>query len=373
MLKRVAAPSAHDVARLAGVSQAAVSRAFTPGASISKAMKEKVLRAAQTLGYRPNLIARSLIKGQSGIVGVIIGNPTDSFFMAALDALSKRLSRAGKHILIVITELGAPADEHVEDLLEYRVDALLLMAAGISSNLSDQCRKEGIPVLFFCRRPDGADGSANGKGRRGAHADDSFSVSGNDREGTRQIAGHLLQQGYRNLGFLGGPAESPTSRDRESAFTAYVKAQGLPPPVRVVGAYHRDGAVRAAREILSLSPRPDAVFCVNDFVAMTLIDVARHEFGLEIGREIGVAGFDDRPMASWPTFDLTTYSQPVDTMIDQAAEILLASPDCGRPVQIVVDGVLQLRGSTRRGLADAPERPSRPKATRGKSGKQTVK
>ena len=116
MSRRTSPPSAHDVARVAGVSQAAVSRAFTPGASIAKDTQERVFRAARSLGYRPNLLARSLIMGQSGIVGVVYGgNPRNPFFMSVLDALLKRLSRAHKHVLIFTVEGHATADVHVED------------------------------------------------------------------------------------------------------------------------------------------------------------------------------------------------------------------------------------------------------------------
>src|SRR5580704_5440443 len=132
MSKRLSPPSAHDVARLAGVSQAAVSRAFTPGASIAKGTQEKVFDAAKSLGYRPNLLARSLIKGESGIIGVVIGNPRSLFFMSALHALSARLSQAQKHILVFSADGKATADAHVEDLLQYRVDSLFLMGIGLS-------------------------------------------------------------------------------------------------------------------------------------------------------------------------------------------------------------------------------------------------
>lgn len=128
MTKRQPLPSAHDVAHLAGVSQAAVSRAFTPGTSVSAATREKVLEAAKTIGYRPNLLARSLIKGQSGIVGVVIGNARYPFFQAALDTLSVSLARHSKHILIYTTEGNMPADPQVEELLKFRVEAVLLMS-----------------------------------------------------------------------------------------------------------------------------------------------------------------------------------------------------------------------------------------------------
>src|SRR5688572_29347751 len=92
-------PSAHDVALLAGVSQSAVSRAFTPGASIAKTTRKRVMDAAEKLGYRPNLIARSLSMGRSGIIGVALGIPEMPVHIATFDALSTRLSQADKQIM----------------------------------------------------------------------------------------------------------------------------------------------------------------------------------------------------------------------------------------------------------------------------------
>lgn len=327
-------PSAHDVARLAGVSQAAVSRAFTPGASIAEVTREKVIRAAESLGYRPNLLARSLIKGQSGIVGVVIGNALNPFFTAALDALSARLSQVDKHILMFTARGSTHADEQVEDLLKYRVDALLLMAATLSPQLAERCHNEKIPVIFFNRRT--------------ARAGHFASVVGNSRDGVRQIAGHLLEQGYRRIAMIAGFRKSSTGRERETAFAAYLSERGLPPPETAVGQFQREGAMRAARLLLSRKDRPDAIFCANDYMAFAAIEVARYEFGLEIGRDIGIAGFDDVEQASWPSFDLTTYSLPVDAMIEQVVRILLCEPGAWQPTNTVVDGMLKCRGSTLR-------------------------
>jgi DNA-binding LacI/PurR family transcriptional regulator len=328
--KRAPPPSAHDVARLAGVSQAAVSRAYTEGASIAKDTREKILRAAKSVGYRPNLHARSLIKGESGIVGTVIGSPKNAIFMAALAALSKGLSKAGKHLLVSTSEGSLTADAHVKDLLNYRVDALLIMATRISSKLAQQCRREGVPVISIDNRKE------------------SPSVTCNDREGARQIAAHLLQQGYRRLGLIAGDPESPVSRERESAFTAYLTSQRAPAPVREIGYFRRHGALQATRNLLSRKQRPDAVFCINDYMAFAAIEVARHEFGLEIGRDIGIAGFDDIRQASWPSYDLTTFSVPIEAMIEEALGALLTKSKFDYSIRVVVDGEFKLRGSTRR-------------------------
>jgi DNA-binding LacI/PurR family transcriptional regulator len=335
MPKHSSPPSAHDVARVAGVSQAAVSRAFTPGASIAEATQNKVFRAAKSLGYRPNLIASSLNKGKSGIVGVIFGgNPRNPFFLSALYALLARLSRAGKHILIFTVDSNANADVHAENLLKYRVDALLLMATSLSAKLAEQCHDEGVPILFFNRRP--------------PRVKVFSSVAENNSEGGREIAEHLLQQGYKRLAVVAGSAESSTARERESGFTAYLTSRGLAAPEREVGHFHREGAVQAARNLLSRKPRPDAIFCVNDYMALAAIEVARYEFGLEIGREIGIAGFDDIDEASWPSFELTTYSVSMESIIDGVAAFLLNTPRQKNPLHTVIDGVLKPRRSTQR-------------------------
>jgi DNA-binding LacI/PurR family transcriptional regulator len=334
MSKRLT-PSSRDVAALAGVSQAAVSRAFSPDASISGATRERVMNAAKTLGYRPNLLARSLITGRSGIIGIVMGNPKNPSFIAALQSLSARLSKAGKHILIFTAEdADCAADVHVEDLLWYQVDALLLISANLSSRLAGQCAAAGIPVIYLNRLRRRTDGTV--------------SVSGDHVSGARAIAAHLIEQGYRRLSYMVGFRDSLTNQERESAFCAQVAKEGLPEPKLLQGHFQRDGAMQAARSALSAPDRPDAIFCASDYMAMATIEVARHEFGLQIGRDLGVAGFDDIDQAAWPSFDLTTYSQPVEAMMDTVTNILLHGRAGEHPSRIIVPGELKRRGSTRR-------------------------
>jgi DNA-binding LacI/PurR family transcriptional regulator len=172
------------------------------------------------------------------------------------------------------------------------------------------------------------------------------SVTVNNRDGARQIADHLLRQGYRRLAFMGGPTHFATSHAREAAFNAYLESLGAPAPLREIGSYDRDGAVLATRNLLSRKSRPDAIFCWNDYMALAAIDVARYEFGLKIGSDLGIAGFGDIEQASWPSFNLTTYSQPVDPMIQEVAAILLGTHRLQGPIHTVVDGVLKPRLST---------------------------
>lgn len=339
-------PTATDVAALAGVSQSAVSRVFTPGTSVSADMRRKVEAAARTLGYRPNLIARSLITRRSRIIGVAVAYMDNQFYPALLEALSTRLHAAGYRILLFTPEPDASGDPVLEEVLRYQIDALLLASASLSSHLAEDCRRAGVPVVMVNRRASAASVS---------------SVTGQNDVGGARIAEFLAAGGHRRPAFIAGLEDSSTSRSREAGFARRLKALGLPAPARAVGNYTFEGAQAATRALLSAPDRPDAIFCANDHMAFAAIETARVDFGLEVGREVSVVGFDDVDLAGWSSFSLTTFSQPVEPMADQVVAIvarLLADPSAPRSEQ-TVPGALIVRGSARRpstGLADVDGR-----------------
>jgi DNA-binding LacI/PurR family transcriptional regulator len=274
-----------------------------------------------------------LIKGESGIIGIVMGFPRNAVVMAALNALLTRLSRAGKHILVFAAEDTATADVHAEELFKYRVDALILIASGLSPELEQQCHDEGILVIFLNRRPRASLKFA--------------SVIGDNREGGRKMAEHLLEQGYLRPAIMVSTPDSSTGRERQGGFMAGLAAHDIPLPQVQVGGCERASAMEAARKLLARKPRPDAIFCVNDEMALASIEVARSEFSLAVGTEVGIAGFDDTPEASWRSFDLTSYSLPIETMIERAVTILL-SARAKQMVHDTVEGSLKPRSSTQR-------------------------
>jgi len=326
--------TADDVARLAGVSQSAVSRAFTPGASIATATREKVVAAAEQLGYQPNLIARSLISGRSNIVGVGIGNLENPAFAASLDALSLALAEAGLRLLLFTTNTRGQIETPIQEVLQYRLDALVLLSTALSPKLALQCRNAHVPIVLMNRT------SAE------PHVS---SVNGDNLGGARAIAAFLLAGEHKRLAFMAGMEESSASHERERGFGAYLAEQGVGPPIREIGQFTHAGAAAAMRRLLNRTDRPDAVFCANDQMAVAAIDVARYEFGLEVGREISIVGFGDTPMASWPSFAITTFTQPTEAMVAAAMEII-GMLRLGRreAVRSVVEGELVIRSSARR-------------------------
>lgn len=323
-------PTAHDVARVAGVSQSAVSRAFTDGASISADKRDRIIAAANQLGYRPNILARSLIMGTSKVVGVVFGHFENPFFAQALDRFSDEFARRGLRMLLFTAETNATVDEQVADLLSYQVSAVILMAVNLSSKLAAECARSNIPVVMFNRTTEQE------------HA--AFAVTGDNKAGATAIAKHFLTTGRRRYAFMAGYDDSSTSRQREAAFLSTLSGTDVPEPRRVVGNYSRSGAIEATRALFATgSVFPDALFCANDMMAIAAIEIMRTEFGIEPGQGCAVAGFDDIPLAAWPSFSLTTYSQPVDLMVDHAVSFIAG--EGGEDRSVVVPGRLILRNS----------------------------
>jgi DNA-binding LacI/PurR family transcriptional regulator len=326
--------TATDVARLAGVSQSAVSRAFTPGASIAEETRARVEDAARELGYRPNAIARSLTTRRSRIIGVAAAYLQNHFYPEVLEALSRGLQARGYQLLLFTPDAGRHADPQLQDVLAWRVDGLILASTTLSSALAEQCRLAGIPVLLFNRTSRAANVS---------------SVTGENLRGGRMIAEFLVTGGHRRLAFLAGIENSSTSQDRERGFGGWLAEQGLPPPLREVGLYQFEAASAAARRLLARPDRPDAIFCGNDHMATAVSEVARHEFGLRIPRDLSLVGFDDTGPARWPTFSLTSFSQPLQPMVDAAVAMvceMIEDPETPTRHQ-VVPGELVVRGSAR--------------------------
>lgn len=326
--------TAHDVARLAGVSQSAVSRTFTKGASVSSKTRIKVEEAAAALGYRPNQWARSLIKRRSNLIGVVAPSMENPFYSAVLEALSAAFEELGYRVLLFSTANHEDSDPVLEEVLGYRVEALVLVSASLSSHIAQECKQTGLPVVLLNRRNDSSSIS---------------SVTSDNAQGSMEIAEFLVAGGHRHLAFIAGKESSSTSRDREVSFMAELQRLGCPAPQREVGHYTFDGAMDATRRLLSSANPPDGIFCANDIMALGAINVAREEFGLKPGKDISIVGFDDITLASWPVFSLTTYVQPVAAMVSRAVGIICAQlDDPGTPaIQEVLRGQLIVRASAK--------------------------
>lgn len=324
-----------DVARHAGVSQSAVSRALSPqGTGVSDALRARVRASAATLGYRPNAHARSLISGRSRIVALLFSYLDNPFYALALERLCAGLQAQGYHALVFLEpDTTAGVERAVADLLDYRVDGIITASVELSSQLTDEAHAFGIPVVMFNRVREDPRLS---------------SVTADNVAGGRMAARHLLSLGRERLAVLAGWEGASTNRDREWGFGAELRDRGAALFARAVGHFDLARAAQAAREMFDVAPdrRPDALFVTNDYMAFPTLGVLRHELGLRVPGDVAVMGFDDVPLAAAPEYDLTTLRQPVGQMVDHAIRILLAELDGAEPERVALTPVLKPRGST---------------------------
>ncbi|WP_299986208.1 LacI family DNA-binding transcriptional regulator [uncultured Ruegeria sp.] len=323
-----------EVARLAGVSQSAVSRVFTPGASASKKTVEKVRKAAKELGYRPNVLARAMVSGKSRIIGLVVAYLENQFYPEALEKLSNELQQRGYHVLIFMAEQTAGnIDAVVEEILDYQVDGIIAASVAMSSNLSERCRVAGVPMVLFNRSQDDPNMSA---------------VTSDNYSGGRKIAEFLLAAGHRKIGHIAGWEGASTQRDREAGFISALAEAGITLHSRTQGEFTMEKAAEATRTMFASDP-PEAVFVANDHMAVAVMDTLRFELGLKVPEDVSVVGFDDVPAAGWPAYNLTTVRQPANRMVADTVEILLdqIENNSNEPRRIAIDGPLILRGSAR--------------------------
>ena len=311
------AATSQEVARLAQVSQSAVSRSFTPGASVSPATRAKVLEAAKKLGYRPNAIARSLITKRSRIIGVVMSYLDNQFYPLVLEKLSQALQQQGYHVLLFIGET-AQSDAILMEILQYQIDGLVLASASVSSALARDCADAGIPVVLFNRTT----------ARHGAHAagqaEAVSSVVCDNAAGGLAVAQHLVAQGCTRIAYIAGTQDSSTNLEREAGFLQGLAQAGQRCYARALGNYNFEQAQAAARDLFAQPHlRPDAVFVANDHMAIAVMDVLRSELGLRVPQDVRVAGFDDVPQARWAAYQLTSVVQPIEPMVHATVATLI--------------------------------------------------
>ena len=297
--------TAEDVARLAGVSRSAVSRTFTPGASVSADVRLRVQEAAKTLGYRVNRLARSLISDQSNLVGVVGANLSLPFMARQLDELSQALLRRSMQCLLLN---AADAEQGItpliELILEFRVRAIVVMSGSPPSSIVDECVANGVRVILVNRQADDTEADT---------------IVSDDLDGARIAAERLLQAGCRRIGVIGSGARTPTQLRRRTGFVSRIEAAGIEPVVWAAGETTYETGVEAARGLLA-SHDLDGVFCVTDLLGLGFLDGAR-AMGRRIPEDLSVIGFDDIPQSAWAPYRLTTLRQ---SMSDLTASVLAA-------------------------------------------------
>jgi DNA-binding LacI/PurR family transcriptional regulator len=301
-------PSSTDVARLAGVSQSAVSRTFNKGKSVSEETSRKVLEAARQLGYSPNFIPRMLLKHRSGFVAIVISDNSNPFYAASVDAFSKRLQETGHQVLLVSVGGGNALDGILPQLASYRVDAIVSALPVVTKAAAEAFARIRIPIVSF---------------NTPTHNPWISSVCSDNAGGAALVADLFVERGARTFGFIGGAPNDFASAERLRGFQARLAEHGFKVGPSAIGDYRYEGAFHAAEAMAEQDAAPDALFCANDLMAFGALDALRRA-GKRIPVDILVAGYDDVPAAAWGSFDLTTVVHDYEAMVASAIAIMHA-------------------------------------------------
>jgi LacI family transcriptional regulator len=321
----------HQVAKLAGVSIATVSRVVRGVDQVSSETQRRVHEAIEQLGYRPSHLGQALVNRRHGAVGIVIPGLQGPYYPQLIHGFEEVAIERNLALLILGTHLLRGNDDQVLSLAD-RTDGLAITGGAIGEPLIERLAKSGKRVVLMAQHP----------------AFDLPTVRVDNYSSMLQLVRHLLiDHGYERLAFIGNITASPDPEDRWLGFLAAHREAGKTPPdgPLEVGMEETAGTF-AANQLLSSSNPPRAIVCANDELAMGVLSVA-HSRGIRVPEDLAVTGFDDIPFASVTAPPLTTIRQPSRELGARAASILLdGSSDTGFPGnEIVLPTDLVIRAS----------------------------
>ena len=308
MARQVRATSI-EVAKAAGVSQATVSRAFANG-KVSPAVRERIFAIAEQLHYRPNAVARSLTRGRSQLVGMVVSDQTSLIYPELVYELTERLADRGYRVLLFTTSDKRGEDHVLNEIWSHRVDGVISLTPLSAGHLT-QLGRHDLPVVLY--------NQVVGRGAANVYCD--------HREAGLQLAESLLGAGQRDFGVLAGPPTSFVSSQFLLGFRSGL-ADGSSRVAVAQGPYRYDFAAVGLEEVVAaLGGVPDTVICVNDTVAAGCLDDLRLKRGLKVPADVSVIALNGRGPSLWAGYAITALRQPTERMAEAAVELLLQGVD----------------------------------------------
>lgn len=306
-------PTIQDVARRAGVSRQTVSRVLNNKGEVRPETRERVLAAIEELNYRPNAVARSMVRGHTCTLGCIAPSLTDFTFASIIEGAQAEARRQGYFILTGSAPTEGEVESLLEEFLHRQVDGLMVF----NPYADDRFRyllpliQNGIPVVYLGNTP---------------RTEPISSVRCDDRDGGLRATRYLLELGHRVIATITGPLNEECAEDRLRGYRQALAEQGLPLDDRLIahGDWSAISGYRATRALLGAGIPFTAIFAQNDQMAIGAIRALR-EAGLQVPRDVSVIGFDDIPLASYFDPPLTTLRQPMTELGERAARLLIAA------------------------------------------------
>ncbi|HEX2756719.1 MAG TPA: LacI family DNA-binding transcriptional regulator [Candidatus Limnocylindrales bacterium] len=303
-----------EVARLAGVSRATVSRVVNGSPRVSGDVRRSVETAVEKLGYVPNRAARSLVTRRSGSIAVVITEPTgrlfsDPFFPRLLRGISTTVAARDVQVVLLMPETIGDSQRTADYLVAGHVDGAILVSLHGDDPLPGRIIDARIATVVV--------------GRPLRNRGVSY-VDVDNRGGARNAVEDLIAGGRRVIASIGGPADMMASQDRLHGYRDALVAAGLgaDPTLEAAADFTQDGGAAAMRQLLAARPDLDAVFAASDLMAagaMSVLDAA----GRRVPEDVAIVGYDDSPVAATARPPLTSVRQPIEEMGQESARLLL--------------------------------------------------
>jgi DNA-binding LacI/PurR family transcriptional regulator len=298
-------PTSYDVARIAGVSQSAVSRCFAPNASLAPAKRELILKVALEIGYRPNALAQALISKRTNIVALIISARTNLNYPEVLAELGARLNDRDMRVLLFTLSAESEVDGVLDQIWRHSVDGVI-SAARLSPQQIALFSEHRVALVLYNRTGSGAP-----------------SVRCDSVAGERELVERLLGAGHRRFALICGPADNVVAEERRMAALSALAAAGIGHVTEERGDFSYTSGHAAMIALHAAHRDIDAVIAVSDHMAIGAMDAARLQLGLVVPRDLSIVGFDGADAARWGSYDLVSVRQPVRRMTDAAVTMLV--------------------------------------------------
>jgi DNA-binding LacI/PurR family transcriptional regulator len=312
-----------EVALLAGVSRATVSRVVNGSPRVSPNVRMEVRAAIEQLGYTPNLAARSLVTRRSDSIAVVITQPTgqvfaDPFFPRLLRGISSTLAARDRQLILLMPELPDDETRVANYLTAGHVDGALLVSLHEDDPLPARLAAAGLPIVLGGRPP---------KGVRASYVDV------DNRQGAQSAVAHLIASGRRVIATITGPLDTAPGLDRRQGYRDALAEAGLEHDrtLEATGDFTPEGAAAAATHLLAVHPEIDAIFAASDPMAITALSVLASA-GRRVPADVAVVGFDDLAIAVSTNPQLTSVHQPIEEMGREMARLLIEAVDAPDPV-----------------------------------------
>ncbi len=303
-------PTIVDVARESGVSYSTVSRVLNGYEFVKASTREKVLRAAEKLGYVPNQQARSLAGGRSNLIGILVPRLDNGYMSEIIRGIDDELTKSEYNLILYTTHRHEGRENrYVATIMNGAADGLLLIVPLITTNYLDALRRQNFPYVLVDQADTGAKSSF---------------VNAANWQGAYDATQYLIKLGHKRIGFITGMEGLISAPHRLEGFRAAMTHEGLPilNELIVSGGFQENGGYIGTQKLLALPQPPTAIFAANDLSAFGAIEAIR-QHGLRIPEDISLMGFDDIPQASLVHPKLTTVHQPLEEMGRMGVRMLL--------------------------------------------------